>query len=111
MVNFTKNIGAIPIIITRPHYFRKDKILSFEREVDRYNEIAKNFATQNNIFLFDMNEFSKHYQPTEIFADYSHFNPRGHRLAAEALYQQLQPIITSLCLKKSDIQNNQSFTK
>ncbi len=100
MIALSQGIGAVPVIISRPHYFRKEKIHIFEKDVDAYNEIARNIADKNNLLFFDMNGFSKGFRFEEIFSDYSHFNEKGHYLAAEALYKKLRDKIAEICSKK-----------
>jgi len=101
MISIARLNGAVPVIITRPHYFRKEKILNFEYDVDRYNEIAKRVAISENIPLFDMHSFTRQFNPEKIFSDYSHLNTEGHRLAAEELFKTIGPEVERICNRKN----------
>ncbi len=97
MIQISKEIGAIPVLITRPHYFRENKIHQFEYDVDKYNDIVRKISEEEKIILFDMSLKMKKYKISGIFSDYSHLNEYGQQVAGRLLFERIKDKMMRIC--------------
>ena len=91
MARLTKAEGAVPVLLTRPYFGKLPPVVRWKNFAHDYNAMTAEVAESLHLPLVDL--FTRFKDLDELFDDESHFNPEGHRLAAEIVYQRIQPLL------------------
>ncbi len=89
-----KRHGATVVLLTRPHRATPREIQdnpTWRRDVPKYNEALRRVARNAGIPAVDVQRAFEGRQ--DLFSDECHFTTEGHRLMAELLHRELQPLL------------------
>jgi lysophospholipase L1-like esterase len=96
MVNLCQGNGIRPIILTSPipsleTYYGTGKVSPMHQYHGYYNDKARQLAADYNVDLVDLAIIFDNYNDLfdDVQLDPIHFNAKGNRVAAEAIYQYL----------------------
>jgi lysophospholipase L1-like esterase len=91
MVGRVRSWGAVPVLLTRPYHGALMPAMSWKSFAHEYNTVTAEVAASLELPVVDL---YTHFKDRDaLFTDESHFNPEGHRLAAEIVYQRIQPFL------------------
>ncbi|MGH9460835.1 MAG: SGNH/GDSL hydrolase family protein [Vicinamibacteria bacterium] len=91
MAERVRSGGAVPVFVTRPYHGVLMPAMGWKSFAHEYNAVTAEVAASLDLPLVDL---YTHFKDREdVFTDESHFNPEGHRLAAQIVYQRIQPFI------------------
>ena len=93
MVEEGRAHGADVVLLTRPYMGPIDNPLWWKNRAADYAAATIDVAAELEAPLVDVYSYFK--GRDELFADESHFNDEGHRLAAEVIFDHIQPLIAS----------------
>ncbi len=91
MARRVSSAGAATVLLTRPYQGKLPQVVRWKSFAHDYNAMTAEVAESLELPLVDL--FTRFKDLDELFDDESHFNPQGHRLAAEIVYQRIQPLI------------------
>ncbi len=89
IIRLARDRGILVVFLTRPYTGRIDDQYWWKNFAHEYNLATAEVAAEEDVLLVDV--YSQFKGQTEYFADESHFTAAGHRLAAEIIYEALQP--------------------
>jgi lysophospholipase L1-like esterase len=88
MVQMARKSGARPIFLTRPFRGSSDDPMSWKAAAPAYNAATREVAKQDGVPLVDVYDFFRDRE--DLFEDESHFNAKGHGIAAAYIYTEIQ---------------------
>ncbi len=83
--------GAVPVLLTRPYHGKMPRVTKWKSFGHAYNAMTAEVAERLDLPLVDL--YTHFRERDELFVDDSHFNPEGHRLAAQIVYERIQPFL------------------
>jgi lysophospholipase L1-like esterase len=91
MAKRVRSDGAVPVLLTRPYHGALRPAMGWKSFAHEYNAVTAEVAESLDLPLVDLYTHFK--DRDDLFTDESHFNAEGHRLAAEIVYQRIQPFL------------------
>ncbi len=91
MAKRVRSDGAVPVLLTRPYYGNMPPVIRWKSFAHEYNAMTAEVAKRLDLPLVDL--YTHFRDRDELFVDESHFNPEGHRLAAQIVHQHIQPFV------------------
>ncbi|MFA6316133.1 MAG: SGNH/GDSL hydrolase family protein [Elusimicrobiota bacterium] len=92
MVSLARQARAVPVLLTRPFVGgRGDDPLWWMYHADAYVEATREVAREAGTPLIDLHVPFK--DRADLFADESHFNEQGHRLAARLIHRDISRLL------------------
>lgn len=91
MIEACTDRGAQVVLMTRPYAGPVGSALRWKTNAHTYNAATRDVARSAGVGLIDLYSIFKN--KDELFADESHFTDEGHRIAAQIVYEDLQPFL------------------
>lgn len=80
-------------VIDHLHNSLKSEFKRFNKDVEKYNEVAEKIAISNHIPIIDLNGFCKSLGCEEIYQDHVHFKPEIQKLQAAFIAGHLKVLL------------------
>lgn len=91
MAKRVRSDGAVPVLLTRPYHGKMPPVFRWKSFAHEYNAMTAEVAARLDLPLVDL--YTRFKDRDELFVDESHFNPDGHRLAAQIVFERIQPFL------------------
>ena len=75
------------------HNSRNDGYLRYNKDVQKYNELAQNVMKINNIKIIDLYEFTQKLKSQEMYRDHVHYNEEICEKQAQFIYNNIKELL------------------
>ena len=75
------------------HNSRNDGYLRYNKDVEKYNELAQNIMSANNIKIIDLYEFTKKLESKDIYRDHAHYREDICKKQAQFIYDNIKELL------------------
>lgn len=91
MIRLSNENGIRVVLLTRPFIGASPDGLWWKNFAPAYNALTLEIGRENRVMAIDVHDYFK--DKKECFADDSHFNEKGHRLAAGIIRDNIEPLV------------------
>lgn len=75
------------------HNSRNDGYLRYNKDVKKYNEIAENIMSENNIKIIDLYEFTQNLESQDMYRDHVHYKEDICEKQAQFIYDNIKQLL------------------
>ena len=75
------------------HNSRNDGYLRYNKDVQKYNELAQNVMKTNNIKIIDLYEFTKKLENEDMYRDHVHYKEEIYEKQAQFIYDNIKELL------------------